>query len=97
MMVMLGVGCWRLYAHLQSGERTLFPLVFPGVFLFMAWVLQDLRTVLAGFAVPGGVDPARVAERVKPFVRSVSRRAQVFFTLAVAAFFADMFGLLQLI
>ncbi|MCC2636284.1 MAG: hypothetical protein K0Q68_3 [Moraxellaceae bacterium] len=97
MIPLLGVGTWQLYAHVQSGARTLFPLVFPGAFLLAAWVLHDLRGALTGLSGAGSMDPAQVKERLTPFVKGIRLRIQVFFTLAVAAFFADMFGLLKLL
>lgn len=94
---LLGVGTWQLYAHVQSGARTLFPLVFPSAFLLVAWVLHDLRGALAGLARSGDFDPAQLKVRLAPFVQGIRVRVQVFVTLAVAVFFADMFGLLKLL
>lgn len=92
-LVLLAVGGWQLWRALAGGGRALFPLVFPAGFLLAAWVVNDLRESLPA-ALQGG-DPAVVGARLAPVKDAIKRRVQVFFVLAVGAFVADLFGLLE--
>lgn len=92
---LVAVGSWQLYQVLTGGRRALFALVFPGAFLLAAWLVHDLRPVLASALGAGAGSREAMAERLKPFAASARQRLQHFLTFAVAAFFADLFGLLD--
>lgn len=94
-MGLVAVGSWQLYDVLASGRRALFALVLPGAFLMAAWLLHDLRPVLASTLGAGASSREAIAARLQPFAVRARQRLQYFLTFAVGAFFADVFGLLD--
>lgn len=94
-IALVAVGSWQLYGVLTSGRRALFPLVLPGAALLGAWILNDLRPLLARTLGGGATSREAMAAALQPFAASVRQRLQYFLTFAVAAFLADALGLLD--
>lgn len=96
MTVLLAAGSWLLYDALKGWPAVSpFGLVGPGALLLGALVVNDLRDTLRGLDLGVPLDKAREAERFKPFARRTRQRVQLFFTIAVALFFAEALDLLR--